>query len=308
MQQLQETELPLDKKVSKKYFKKIHCNLDDASRVMDHLFEEDELTVFDYATFGMCYSSGLAEKYRYEDYRSFVEKYNYALVEAFKTPMDFIKEVYSYLGAHVGFHKLLGSIKLHIDDKTDIFKGEEFKSEADLERILFASLKNWTEEWTVSRQRNIGHGKCDIDVVAQGEKLAIELKKSHAQRKDVYQTVEYANGGSGYAAVLIAKRFDDDTIQLANDLKVVCYEYLLAREEGAHLPYTLFLERKNQPRKLTNIELMLEEMDYCDGHLIDFKGIPTSSSAFYKSREMVLRFHEDLLQAANLIASRRQAN
>lgn len=140
--------------------------------------------------------------------------------------------------------------KTFIKDKRPLVKNGQFLRELDLEEIIVSELNDFLlgEGFEVKTQQNHGYGRSDITI----NDTTIELKKGLAKRMDVYQTFEYSFDNNINHVCLLAKRFDEKTIQIANKLNVACYQYSFIYEERMDsYPKGFVIERVNHT--LTNI-------------------------------------------------------
>ncbi|MFX8004351.1 hypothetical protein ABTK66_18420, partial [Acinetobacter baumannii] len=102
-------------------------------------------------------------------------------------------------------------------------------------------------------------------------------------------------------AVLVASSFESNTIELADQLKVRCYEYQLATVLGEDVPSVIYLKAINEPRPKTEIESMIEDINLCDGHIIEFpRGLPSEDVSEYTSK-LFSNFKSDLYELIELI-------
>lgn len=295
---------PLGIEIKTVKLKEEFSGIKNLDRALDG-YKKGKVSFLGFASFGSVISSALADNNRFEDYKVFVGIFNRLLNDHFKESLELVSQVYTELSSYEGFQVILRKPYFQIEDKTNIFTKREFKREADLERILYESLINWDDGWSVKKQRYVGKGLSDITVLRQKEKIAIELKKGKALRKDIYRTVEYTAGESEYKGVLIASEFDEEVIELANKLKVNCYEYQLAYPVDGVLPESIYLESVNEAREKTIIELDIENANYVGGHLIDYIGIPESTKSEREHERKENQLFADIKKTAFLIEEKR---
>lgn len=278
----------------------------DMDKVLDIYFKESKTDFFNFYPFGAGISEMLGKHRRFDDHRKFVNIYNSLLNEYFIGELDLVNYIYNTLYIHEGFTVIFGKRYLTLRDKTDIFDGHEFKIESHLENILFESFKSWDISWCVKRQQRIGEGISDLSIISNKEKLAIELKKGVSTRKDVYQAYEYTKANSNYKAILIAKRFDDTTLKLADELGINCYEYCLATFLGESVPCSVYLEPVNSSVQKTQIENDFLIINECDGHSILFKDFVDSVKAEKEALLYVKKLINDLKRAVDYIQAKKK--
>lgn len=238
----------------------------------------DNISIFDHLHFGYSFSSLLHEVHRTEDYKKFVRKYNEVTEREFSGLIESVNNLFSQISLRINFLAIMRKPNFLIEDKTDIFNGNEFRYEKTLEDNIFETLTLWDESWKVSRQKDVGYGKCDIVLERNNEKSAIELKKGKAERKDVYQAIEYSKGSSGYKPILVARSFGDDVIDLAKEYDLACYEYVIGTVRGLDVPGTFYLFPAYGLASQTEVDYLFQEVIECDGFLINYD-IPSSSVA-----------------------------
>jgi hypothetical protein len=294
-------QLPLDVTLDKHLIENIHKSTPFVREIVNNFMVSDKMNIFDYHLFGMITSNFLLKHLLYNDYVKFVKRYNETMFTEYKEPNEFFRQAYTQLALRKGLFISVPP-NLTLKDVTNIFKNNEFVRENDLETTLFNSLKDWDDKWIVKRQQHIGKGKSDISIINGKDKLVFELKKTSAKRKDVFQVLEYTANNSGYLPILIASDFDDDVIDLANKLNVNCYRYSLGTLYGDLIPTTVFLDPVNNARDKTETEISIEEINYCDGHLIEFcKPIPIGEilETSQKITSNFISVLEELIKLAN---------
>lgn len=270
---------PLDVRVNKRELILHYKDIDGATEIIDEFFDQNDISIFNHLHFGYWFSSLLHENYRTEDYRKVIDKYNELTQDKFSETIDYVNNLFTQVALKINSLAIINTPKFYIEDQTDITGDRCFKSESDLEYNMYNFLKQWSSKWVVKRQQQVGFGKCDIVIESEAEKVAIELKKGPAQRKDVYQAVEYSKENTGYKPILVANSFDQDVIKLAKELNLNCYEYALARIEGFSVPYNFYLFPAYEFARKTYIDKEFEEINQCDGFLIDYDKIPPSVDA-----------------------------
>ncbi|WP_044736045.1 hypothetical protein [Geobacillus kaustophilus] len=140
------------------------------------------------------------------------------------------------------------------DEYTTLFKdtefGKVFRYERDLEKILTELISDFAwcyslegESFEVKNQAKMTNGTIDILISNENSAIVFELKKGTAKRADVFQVLDYSKSqelkGKRIERVLVAKRFEDDVLGLANDLSVSCISYSIGYNYSD--PYFLFL-------------------------------------------------------------------
>lgn len=292
---------PLEITIPKNTLKQRFNDICDIDKVIDSTFKYTDVSFINFYPFGVSVSEILGKYERYNDHRIFVNTYNSLLIEYFQPVLDLTKEVYRIISVAEGLFTVFGMGDFSLYDKTDRFKDDKFTSELFLESVLFESLKFWDMDWVVKRQQHIGEGLADICITSDNEKIAIELKKDRAQRKDVYQTYEYTKANSGYKAVLIASDFDDSVIELADEMDINCYKYCLATPLKEEVPSAVYLDPINNAREKTNIEINLEIINECDGHPIHFNGFKDPLKAEMKAINSIKKLFSDIQKAADYL-------
>lgn len=151
--------------------------------------------------------------------------------------------------------------------ETDI--GPMFKSEKDLENVLFDSLHYFDlgETLIVEQQKATRSGPVDLFIKHKNDVYLVELKKGIAKRKDVYQVIDYIKGfnsseSNEVHAILIAHQFDENVLKLAGEMGVCCYKYCI----GMDIPDTLIVLEELVPNKSFNdlYEFVVNET----GHIV----------------------------------------
>ncbi len=171
-----------------------------------------------------------------------------------------------------------------LKDKTDLFKGDgfkkSFKKEKDLQKSIFKTLSYLTDELKVGKERKLKNGICDLFLEYEGgNSTAVELKKGRALIKDVFQAYSYESLGTD--AVLIAKSFTDEVLELANKLGVPCYCYIL---EDSEVPWVMVMEKANDIT--SKFDEIIDITTQCDNFIVEypFESDPKKMSKFIQKK------------------------
>lgn len=299
-----ETKLDVSKETLMFAYKDFHGARDYISRFFNDV---NRVTVFEHLHFGYAFSSALYEVYRTEDYKKFVSKYNETTKKQFAMSIKAIDELFTTLGLHVNFLSALNKPKLFIEDQTNIFDDTKFKLEKDLEENIYEFMNYWSNDWKVYRQKDVGYGKCDIVLEHKDERVAIELKKGKAERKDVYQTIEYSKGNSGYKPMLLAHSFSDNAIELAREYHLNCYEYAIGTVKGLEVPGVFYPIPAYDFLEETLIDNEFGEIVQCDGFLIEYS-VPASNIAHELANEELKKFQNALNSLNEYVKNNRSTN
>jgi len=247
-------------------------------------FDPEKIDLLSYYVFAKVASHQLITHQHFNEYLQFRDEYTSFVQENFGEEIKFIKGI---LTTEFTFlHAARADIPL--PDLTAIFKKDEFNKESDLKKTIYNALSGWEDEGSVKTEQVVGFGRCDISVDSDRGKLAIELKKGKAKRKDVYQAFEYSVGGSGFSSVLIAKDFPEDVLILARELKVACYSYQLVSEPGQCRPCDIYIDKVDSKGHSVFIEEYFAEM-FQSGALeieyIENTKIPVFTEKYLKEAE-----------------------
>jgi hypothetical protein len=219
-------------------------------------FDPNKIDLLSYYVFAKVAAHQLITHQQFNEYLEFRDEYNSYIQKNFGEELKFIKnQLVSVLTILHASHA-----DISLPDLTDIFKKDEFSKESDLKKILYNALNGWEDNEVVKQEQVVGFGRCDISVEGERGKVAIELKKGKAKRKDVYQAFEYSVGGSGFSPVLIAKEFSNDVLVLAKELKVACYHYKLVNEPGQCRPCDIYIDKVDSKGQSVFIEEYFAEM------------------------------------------------
>lgn len=276
-----------EKKLSIDELKEIHKDVMFLEDFVNSALEIRTFNLLDYSSFGRSFSSFLADYNLPQLYRKFVTGYNETIKNEFSYDNNTINELIS-LG---GFPTIFLRNSFFIKDLTDLFLKDKFKRESEFERSFYSSLKDWSDEWIVKRQQRIGIGISDLTIEYKNEKVAIELKKGVALNKDVLQASGYCRNDSGFSSILIAQKFDNETLKFAEELNVSCYAYCFGRPMNEEVPEFFVLDKVNDVGSKTKIHEELTEIDSCGGHTI----------SFFKKADYVDVFHKSVEGNKNLI-------
>ncbi|OHX52043.1 hypothetical protein [Planococcus faecalis] len=188
-------------------------------------FSGKEFHFYPFAAYCHAYAEYLLNSSDYNEYGNFIKEFNsiivqdeiYLWAEKVQTRSPGVMSIFSY-----------NYMTAEIIDKRYRIKGEEFSNEIDLEILILSNFQDYfREEIEIKRQQVVGYGKSDLLINGN---IVIELKKSTAKRKDVYQAFEYSFGEDVEVTCLIAQGFSEEVLDIANKLKVECYRYAFGRD------------------------------------------------------------------------------
>lgn len=213
-----------------------------------------EMPFLDYVTVSHWVAEALLTNHDVNNYKWFVDHYNHVVSEFFKDSIHLLKEI-CFRASITGVFPFEC---IDIKDKTDIFceGNTQFQKESDLELNLFNHLQSFEIE--AERQYFIGYGRCDIKMNIDDYLYAIELKKGKANRRDVYQTIEYSLNGSTAKPILIARDFGEGVLDLAESLGVQLFTYNIVTFTNDKVPTGIILEATNKAIDHTELYEILQ--------------------------------------------------
>lgn len=218
--------------------------------------EKDKYYFHVFVPFCHTYAEYLLNQNSFTEYGNFVEAFNKVLQK--DETFLYYKETQNSTTGILGMFKRNYHLA-KLDDQRIKVEGNEFKLEKDLENELVKAFEEYFgNELKVKRQEYLGYGKSDISL---NNTVAIELKKSKAQRKDVYQTFEYSFDGKIETCCLIATEFDPSVLDIAKRLKVDCYSYSFIYENIEGYPIGFWIE-KESCSVMNQFDEILNEMDH----------------------------------------------
>lgn len=203
-------------------------------------YSEKEFHFYPFAAYCHAYAEYLLNSSDYNEYGNFIEEFNSIIVqdETYLWAKKIQKRRPDFISI---FSRNYPAAE--ISDKRHRIKGEEFSSEIDLESLILFNFRDYFgNEIEIKRQQVIGYGKSDLSI---NDNIVIELKKSVAKRKDVYQAFEYSFGEGIEVTCLITQGFSEEVLDIANKLKVECYRYAFGRdpEQPGDYPVGVFFEK-----------------------------------------------------------------
>lgn len=256
--------------------------------------------LFPFCSFCHAYAKNLLNLGQYAEYGKFITKFNDIVVKDkiyrhMKDAENQISFIDRLLETSFVDNILIKDRRYPINNKT-------FKNEGDLEKTIYQAFKDsFGDEINIKRQQFVGYGKSDILINNQ---IAIELKKSKAKRKDVYQTFEYSFDEKIKNVCLITAGFDNDVLSIAEKLNVDCYAYSFVRYvDEPEYPIGIYIE------KITNskpniFDHLLDEMD---GGLIYFSHYDPTFS-FSEEYKKCFSMLEGLLERISIYVERMAEN
>lgn len=285
-----------DKVLSKSYLLEKFVDIKNFDIELNSLFIKEDLNFFCFYKLGLLVSEKLGINGRLDEYKNFVKIYNDILFS------DFKEEIESVIGIMQHKYYFSGSSfirELELKDKADLIKNDEFKLEKTLELAIFNSIYRCNSAWDVYRQYETGTGRVDLlikDKISK-ETVAIELKKSKATRRCVYQIHDYSKV-LGCKGMLIAKSFDSDTLNLADQLNVKCYVYELICKEGSTVPTSIELNSLNGEMLVESIAYELVEIEEWIGFNIDynFLNVDNLMDRYLKVIEFIIETAKNIIE------------
>jgi len=283
--------------------------LNDAySEIVDvkkYFGEKEEVGFFEHLVFGHVVSENLLSLEKFRIYEDFILKYNNTVDSVFGESLKF-QEIVSK-----GWYQF--ETLIYLENKTKLFLKNEFLRESKLEDTIYEDLIRWSYDWGIGRQERIGYGICDITIEYKNEKVAIELKKGKALRKDVYQAFEYSLKNSGYSPMLIASKISEDVLELANKLNVICYEYYLCTCDNETSPSYIYLNKVSDTGEMTEIENEIMEMQQASQAFpIEYTEKKTVDNNFSRFKDKTLnlmnKWNGDINKFIDNIARKRIGN
>lgn len=221
---------------------------------------KDDYHLHRFAPFCHAYADYLLNQGCYSKYGTFIEDFNF--IVACDELYQYYKKTQESLTG--GLAKGLGFLcynyeRFKIKNKRVPVKKYEFEFESDMENELFNAFKDYFgNDLKVSKQEVLGYGKSDLTI---NDKIAIELKKGKALRKDVYQTFEYSFEKKISSCCLIAASFDEKVLNIARKLQIDCYSYSFIYEEVfTDYPIGFWIEKISESPG-NRFDKVLDEMD-----------------------------------------------
>lgn len=257
-----------------------------------------ELDFTDYWKFGFSFAESLGKLRMYDEYRKFIKEYNFLIDTKFLPAVKEFKDMINYLFCKGMILIPISHESWRLKDKTDIFSKDEFSLEAKLEETLTSSINNLFDESIATKQQVIGNGRSDICVKFEDNIYAIELKKSTALRKDIFQAYEYKQSINNVVPILIASKISDEVIELANELGVTCFEYNLCRFKNSDVYQLVEILQMNDFDNDDVFFDLIHETNQCYLSEIDF-GFIEPNDQFEITKEKQLNIMKTILSLAN---------
>ncbi|WP_044737156.1 hypothetical protein [Geobacillus kaustophilus] len=263
-----------------------------------------------------------ASRYGQNAYLEALRTYNQDVSERFKNTINVLNSIIMQTtglfgaianGRPIGFHGFFIS-----DEYTKLFKdtdsGRSFKSEQYLEKVLFEAINDlaWSyssegQAFEAKRQSKLKNGEVDILFLNDRNAIVFELKKGTAKRRDLFQVVDYSNSpelsDKKVERVLVAKKFGDDVLSLAEELSVSCISYTIGYNHSD--PYFLLLvsmENRIEDNEILNryLDDRFKWSDVFEGYavLYDFihPNFDGSIKEFYLKKMDELKREVDLIE------------